>query len=157
MGVAPLGVPGPAQNDAWFRRNWKWVFPLGCLGVVVLLGAFVGGIFFLVENSFRHSEAYAQAMARAQANPQVLDRIGQPLKAAWLVSGSIQVHGSSGEANLSIPISGPKGKGTIFVAARRSAGAWQFDTLQVEIQGRTDRIDLLEQETPAPVVHQDTT
>jgi len=41
-----------------------------------------------------------------------------------------------------IPISGPKGKGTIYVEARKSAGHWSFLKLFVEVGVDGERIDL---------------
>jgi hypothetical protein len=145
-------TPGPPKG--WFDRNWKWILPVGCLGFVVLSSAFVGGVFLLVETSFRNSDVCAQALARAQADPQVVAGIGQPLKAGWLITGDINVYGSSGRADVSIPIIGPNGKGKIYAVARKTAGVWEFETLQVEVQGRPERIDLLRIEPPLPVLQE---
>ena len=120
--------------------------PLGCLGVIFLLAAFVGGILLLVEISFQKSDVYRTAMERAQANPEVMQKIGKPLKAGWLSSGKINISGSSGDADISIPISGPRGKGTLYAVAKKSAGEWHYQTLQVEVEGESQRIDLLQKE-----------
>jgi len=134
----------------WFARNWKWALALGLLGGILLLAAFVGSILLIVETSFQHSGFYSEALARARANPQVTEKIGLPLQAGWLASGSMNTSGPSGSADVSIPISGPKGKGTIYVVAKKSAGEWKFRTLQVEIEGETSRIDLLKPEEIIP-------
>lgn len=143
--MASFGAGMPVPQKPWFQRNWKWLVPVGCLGAVALFVAFVGGIFFVVETSFRSSDAYTQALTRVQANPRVTAEIGQPLRSGWLGSGSISVSGPSGHADLSIPVYGPKGKGTVYVVADKSAGVWRFETLQVEINGQPKRIDLLEE------------
>jgi len=52
-------------------------------------------------------------------------------------------------ASLSIPISGPKGKGMIYVAATKSLGHWNYSGLVVEIEKTHRRIDLLRGPTPA--------
>ena len=134
----------------WFARNWKWVVALGVLGGVLLLTAFVGGILFIVETSIQHSGFYTEALARTRANPQVIEKIGQPLQAGWFATGSLNSSGSSGSADVTIPISGPKGKGTIYVVAKKSAGEWKFETLQVEVAGEGQRIDLLKPDDIAP-------
>jgi hypothetical protein len=131
----------PCKN--WFERNWKWFVPTGCLTIIVLFLAFIAGVLSIVELSLKSSGAYIQALAAAQANPQVANKIGRPLKAAWFVSGDINTNGDSGDADISIPISGPKGRGTIYAVAKKIAGNWQFETLQVELDGQPDRIDLL--------------
>lgn len=146
----PMAVP-PQPQKGWFARHWISVLSIGCLGLIVLGVAFAGGILLLVESSIKSSDAYTQAMARAQESPLVLEKIGQPLRAGWFVSGSISVSGSSGNADFSIPISGSKGKGTIFVVAKKSAGSWQFESLQVEVEGEPQRIDLLQAQQDIPV------
>jgi len=52
-------------------------------------------------------------------------------------------------ADLAIPISGPKGKGTIYVKAAKSLGRWTYSDLIVEIQATRNRIDLLKGSAPA--------
>jgi hypothetical protein len=111
--------------------------------LVVLLAVFVATIFTVVEYSFQHSDVYIYAVSQAKTNPFVVGKIGQPLKIGWLTTGSINNSGPSGRADIAIPISGPQGKGTIYVVAKKSAGEWKFDTLQVEIVGESQRIELL--------------
>ena len=130
-------------SSTWLGRNWKWLLPAGILLLLLLLAIFVGGILFIVETSFRHSDCYVQALVRARADPQVVEKLGQPIEAGWTAAGSINISGSSGNADISIPISGPKGKGTLYVVAKKSAGRWEFQTLQVEINGEQERINLL--------------
>ena len=138
-----------SQKQNWLARNWKWLVPVAVVGLFVVLGSFVGTILLIVETSIQHSDFYPVALARARANPEVLEKLGQPLQAGWLASGSINVSstsssGSSGNAKVSIPIHGPKGKGTLYVVAQKTAGEWTFETLQVEIEGASQRIDLLQ-------------
>jgi hypothetical protein len=142
-------TPAKARPD-WFTRNWKWVVPVGLVSGLILVGAFVGSIFFIVESSFRQSGCYTQALSRAQANPEILEKIGQPLTPGWLASGNINISGPSGNADISIPISGPRGKGTLYVVAKKSAGEWSFQRLEAEVEGAEHRIDLLKSEEAAP-------
>ncbi|MGD0901362.1 MAG: cytochrome c oxidase assembly factor Coa1 family protein [Terracidiphilus sp.] len=135
----------PRRN--WFERNWKWFVPSGCLTIIVLLLAFVAGVLSIVEVSFKSSGAYTQALALAQANSQVSDKIGRPLKPGWFALGSISINGDSGDADISIPISGPNGKGRIYAVAKKIAGIWRYETLEIEVDGQPDRIDLLQAPT----------
>lgn len=110
---------------------------------MLLFALFAGAIFFVVETSFQHSDFYPAALARARANPQVIEKIGQPLTAGWMTTGSVNTSGPTGNADIAIPVSGPKGKGTLYVVAKKSAGIWKFETLQVAVVGEEERIDLL--------------
>jgi hypothetical protein len=120
----------------------------GGLVLLILLAGFIATVLTMVEVSFSKSTPYTQSLAQARANPQVIEKFGHPIEPGWFASGSIQTNGSSGTADLSIPISGPKAKGAIYVAAKKSAGKWSFETLEVEVQGGPNRINLLS--VPAP-------
>ncbi len=104
--------------------------------------AFGGLILMVVFGAIKSSDAYKTAVARASADPRVVNALGTPIKEGMLVSGSIKTSGPSGNADLSIPISGPKGKGTIYAVATKSAGQWRYSTLTVEVAGTGERIEL---------------
>jgi len=127
----------------WFGRNWKWFVPLACVWGLVVIAGFVALILYLVFGLMKSSDVYTEALARAKANPSVVMALGMPIKEGLVVAGSIRVSGPSGEADLEIPISGPKGKGTIYVEAHKSAGRWNYLKLFVEIGVDGERIDLL--------------
>jgi hypothetical protein len=140
----------PTLRNSWLARNWVWAAILGVILLLLVAALFVGGILLLVETSFQHSGFYGDALTRARANPQVIAAIGEPIEAGWLASGSVNTSGPSGNADISIPIKGPKGKGTVYVVAKKSAGKWGFQTLQVELAGQADRIDLLKPDEHVP-------
>jgi hypothetical protein len=125
-------------------RNWKWFVPAGCLSLLVLFVAFVASIALILFSAMKSTDVYKDALARAKANSVVIEALGSPIAEGFLVSGNTNVNGASGEANLSIPISGPKGKGTIYVAANKSLGRWNYAGLIVEIAKTHQRIDLLQ-------------
>lgn len=129
---------------SWLRTHWKLAVALW-LGVV-----FSGAIAGIVLTS--HSEVAKLAVRAARSNPKMADRLGQPLKRGWFVSGSVEVTPASGYAELAIPISGPKGSGTLYTEARKRAGLWRLDMLQFGTEGSTERLDLLQpaEMTPTP-------
>jgi hypothetical protein len=127
----------------WWKRNWQWFVPVGCFGMLTLLVALVVSIALIVFSAMKSTDVYKDALARAEAHPSVIEALGSPIKEGFLISGNTNVNGASGEANLSIPISGPKGKGTIYVAATKSLGEWNYSGLVVEIKETHQRIDLL--------------
>jgi hypothetical protein len=124
----------PASRKSWLDRHAGWKIPLGCLAVVALLAAFVGAIFTIVSYSFHKSDVFREAIARAERSREVTDRIGSPLQPGWLPQGQIQVSGSTGTAQMAIPVTGPRGKATINLDARKVAGSWQFLSLQVQFE-----------------------
>ena len=133
----------PKPQDNWWTRNWKWFVPTGCLTMAGLVAAFVCLIVVIVFSAMKSSDVYREALARAKAAPAVVEALGSPIKDGMFVSGSTNVNGASGEANLAIPISGPKGEGTLYVAATKSVGIWNFSSLVLEVKPTKKRIDLL--------------
>jgi len=83
------------------------------------------------------------ALDRAKNDQRVVAALGTPIRDGMVPSGNTKVSGSSGEADLAIPISGPKGKATINVIGTKSAGEWTFSKLSVQVDGG-EAIDLNE-------------
>jgi hypothetical protein len=130
----------PVQRKSWLGRNWKWLL-LATFLVMVCIGL---GIFALIMSWMRGSDVALEALARAQANPAVVQRLGARIEEGWLTSGSINVGtGGSGDANLAVPISGPKGKATVYVTAQKIAGVWNYSQMIAGIESTGEKIDLL--------------
>ena len=107
-----------------------------------MAAAFVAVIVIVVFGALKSSDAYKLAVARAKADPRVTAALGTPISEGMFLSGNTNVDGASGEANLAIPISGPKGKATLYVVATKSAGKWTYSKLIVQPAGG-DEIDLM--------------
>ena len=105
--------------------------------------------FLFATGIMKQSDAYKIALARAQANPAVIEAIGSPISQTGIVSGNSNVSGPTGEAKLSISLSGPKGKATLYVEAMKSADLWVFQTMVVKIEKTGERIDLNTLPVPA--------
>jgi len=141
--------PGPN----WWSRNWKWVVPVivvaGLVGVVLaalpLVAIYFFASFFL--HTMKTSGGYQEALAAVRANPAALRALGTPIKDGWLPTGNIEAGGSSGVADLAIPISGPDGGGTLYASATRSMGDWHLTMLVLQLK-TGERIDLLAGSSP---------
>ncbi|MGH8102718.1 MAG: cytochrome c oxidase assembly factor 1 family protein [Chthoniobacterales bacterium] len=133
---APLAKP-----RGWWSRNWMWFVPTGCFSLLVLFAIFVAGIVVIVFGALKSTDVYKTAVARAKANIEVRAALGDDVHPGILLSGNTNVSGGSGQADLSIPISGSKGKGTIYVVATKSAGEWNYSQLVVKTEGG-ETIDL---------------
>ncbi|MFN8526521.1 MAG: cytochrome c oxidase assembly factor Coa1 family protein [Chloroflexota bacterium] len=131
---------------SWWSRNWKWVVPVGCLGTLLSCGGVIALAFFAiygaVSSAVKSSDAYNDAMAVVRGSEEVRAALGEPIEAGFWVTGNIEVNGPSGKAEVSIPLSGPRGSGTLYITATKSANQWQYSRLEVEIPGRSARIDL---------------
>ena len=139
---------GPmAPQKSWWGRNWPWVVPMGCLGLLLscgCLGALIAGFAF---KGLSDTPAYTEAVARARQSPAVREALGEPLETSW--NGQqmdVKTSGDEGSARLTIPLKGPRGSGLLRVLALKKEGTWRFQTLRVDVADR-EPIDLLD--TPA--------
>jgi hypothetical protein len=101
-----------------------------------------GGLVYLVMSSTKESDVVRESFARAKANPVLVEKLGTPIEMGMLVSGSINVTPADGQADLVIPISGPKGKGRVNVLAVKAAGEWRYRVMRVTLEGG-ERVNLL--------------
>src|SRR5437870_57824 len=124
----------PPQRS-WWGRNWYWVVPVGCLVPLLVCGGGFVLIFTSALGIIKSSDVYKDALSRAKESPAVQAALGMPITDGFLINGGVNVAEGSGSADLSVPLSGPKGSGTLHVVAARSAGKWTFSTLTVEVQG----------------------
>jgi Cytochrome oxidase complex assembly protein 1 len=135
----------PADKPDWFGRNWKWLVPSVVLLPVLALGGCGGCLFFVFSFSFKSSGAYQSALARVQADPDVIAALGSPVEPGlFTYSGTISEAGPIGHAEAVFPISGPKGSGKVHLEADKSDGKWDFKVLEVTVDGTDTPINLLD-------------
>lgn len=143
--TSTVSPPPALPQPSWFTRHWRWFVPV----LAMAAGLFFYGFFSLVSSVMKNSEVHQLALARVQASPAVAAALGTPITEGFLVKGNIHVSGPSGQAQLEIPIQGPKDSATIYVAAEKSKGEWHFEYLVVQPAHSKTRLDLLETK-PAP-------
>jgi hypothetical protein len=131
----------PARRN-WWQRNWKWFVPTGCLTIIAAFVVFIAAIMLLVFGAMKSSDVYKMAVSRAKSDPRVTEAIGTPIREGYLVGGHTEVSGGSGQADLTIPIHGPKGEAKIYATATKSAGEWHYTQLIVKIENTGESIDL---------------
>ncbi|MEW6431831.1 MAG: cytochrome c oxidase assembly factor Coa1 family protein [Myxococcota bacterium] len=147
--MTPQGQAGvPAQQPGWFSRNWKWVVGLGCALPLLCCGVFSIGTYFTVTRVIQGTPVFAEAVAKANQNPEVTAALGSPVTPGFMLQGSVNESGGGGSAEFTIPLEGPKGKGSMQVRASKKGGQWTFDSLTADVGGKT--VDLLAGDAPMP-------
>lgn len=122
------------------RRGGCIAGGIGC-GLALLILVCVGGILLTVFSVIRSTDVYQDAVAQVRQNEEAVRLLGEPIEIGWLFTGSINTTGSSGDADFSIPVSGPKASGRLYVVAVKSAGVWEYQQLVLEVDG--ERVPLL--------------
>lgn len=144
----PQPTPYPIEPEKnWFARHLVvTIVTLIAVAAVGLVAALLIGIMSLLKSS----DVYQQAVTKAQEAPAVVEALGKPVRSGWWLSGNISVSGASGSADLAIPISGPKGRGTVYAVATKQAGEWRFKVLEVAVEGQPQRIPLIRAQEATP-------
>jgi hypothetical protein len=133
-------VPQPS----WWKRNWKWVLPVGgCFTIIVITVIAIGSIFYGVANAIEGSQAYTYALEKINKDEDLINALGSPIIKDGMVSGSWNNTNGQKSANMTIPISGPKGKGTLFVEATGEDDDWTYQVIRVEIDD-SETFDIIE-------------
>ncbi|MEM7185684.1 MAG: cytochrome c oxidase assembly factor Coa1 family protein [Bacteroidota bacterium] len=137
------------QRKGWFARNWKWVVPSGgCLLIIILFIAFAGSLFVGISSMMTDSQAYKDSMEVVAANPQVIDALGEPIETNGMQGGNLSYKNGLNSAELTIPIKGPNGEATIYVAGSGTDDNWSYTLMEVHIDGTNEVINLLENTLP---------
>jgi len=138
-----MDVQSPRPN--WWSRNWKWVVPVACLAGIAMIAVPLVAIYLFASlflHTMRTSVGYQEALAAVRANPSAVQALGTPIKDRWFPTGSVESGGTSGSSDLAIPVSGPNGRGTLYVKATSSMGVWRLTMLVLQLKSG-ERIDLL--------------
>ncbi len=130
------------QSRSLLAQHWK-----RNLGIVAGFAVVLMVVLFAV---FGDSDVSRLALEAAKNNPVVQQRLGEPIKRGFFTSGSIEISDSSGHADLSIPVSGPKGSAKIYAVAQKKAGIWQFEILEVAFDETSPRTSLVKEGTGLP-------
>src|ERR687894_2188048 len=94
----------PQQQKGCLGRNWKWMLPVGCLGLILAGVALVAGIVFVAMSAIKSSEVYKGALGVVQSHPEAVERLGQPIQDGWFVKGNVRFDSSGGNANFEVPV-----------------------------------------------------
>lgn len=140
------------EKKSWFQRNWMWAVPVGgcgcgCIVLILIFASGIGAAFFGISKIFDESTPIKYATEQAFNHPKVIENLGENLEKTGIPSGNISLQNNDGEIDMSIPIKGSKGKGTIIVKGIKTNEKWAYEDLYVTIKETQEQINLLEKVT----------
>lgn len=133
----------PRKN--WWQRNWKWFVPTGCLSLIAVFIIFIVAMFFTVTSMLKESTPYVDAFENATTNSYVIEQLGEPIEQSALIQGQISVSNNDGDADIRIPLKGPKGEALLHVVGQKHDGKWTYSKMSVTIEPSNEVINLLEE------------
>jgi TonB family protein len=125
--------PQQPRPKGCLGRNWKWMLPVGCLGLIIGAALLAGGVVYVAMSAIKSSDVYQGALKVAQTHPLVTSDLGEPVKDGWQVKGNVKFEGGRGRADFEIPLYGPKGSGSLHVVAVNEGGAWMYEKLDFDM------------------------
>ncbi|MCV3240880.1 cytochrome c oxidase assembly factor 1 family protein [Mesorhizobium sp. ZC-5] len=138
-----LGARG--SRWAWRNRAWrdaehfrsvqrKWAIA----GIIVWAGALLlaVGLTFGVMSALKNSLTYALTMQEVRSSATAKAALGDNIEAGFWVNGNISIDiDGSGDAQLSIPLSGSKGSGRVVSRGVRTNGIWDLRLVLLQVDG----------------------
>jgi len=135
------------QQKNWFGRNWKWAVPsLGCLVIIVIAIFLAGAMVVKVTDLFKESTPYSDGMAALKSNELVIEEIGEPIEPNGMFQGNVHYSNDGGNADIKVPVKGPKGEATLLVIGEEVDGEWTYLKMEVTISDSDKKIDLLKKD-----------
>lgn len=115
-------------------KKWVLLGCGGCLGLVIVGGIAMAAIFYFAMGALKKSDVFGDALKRAQSSAEVQQALGTPVDTGWLLQGSLNYHNDDGNADLTIPLKGPKGEGTLKVKADKKDGTpWDYSVMEAQL------------------------
>lgn len=133
------------REDSILKSPWFWGVGgccLGCVGIPLALVAIFGVGIFGALGAMSHSDVIDLAIERAEADPRVVEALGTPLERGFLIQGSIQIQNDGGSADVTVPVTGPRGEGELSVVGTRERGEWRLDRLEAGIGATGERFPI---------------
>jgi hypothetical protein len=125
------------------KRSVAMVVGLGCLGLMLVCTGGFATCGLVAYKGLKSSGPYSDAVSRVRASPEAIAALGKPIDTGWLVSGSIHEGlGKGATGQLSIPVHGPKGSGTLYADGDRTGETWHYRQMELVLKASGKRVDL---------------
>ncbi len=98
-----------------------------------------------VMSALKSSDPYRIGLERVKANEEVKEALGEPVNPSFVVQGNINLKNNDGEADISFPVSGPKGAGQVHVQGTKTNGVWRYDEISITLENEGKTIDLTDE------------
>ncbi len=102
------------EEKSWWRRNWGYVVGCGCLTALLLPVGCTALLWFGSMGFIKSNDAYGDAIALAEAHPEVVAELGRPItRSMRLTDSGFQVNFQNDRVDMDLPVKGPDGDGRL--------------------------------------------
>ncbi len=133
-------IPQPS----WWKRNWKWVLPVGgCLTLIIGAIILFSSIYFGVTSMMEGSQPYEYAFELINNDEELTNILGTPIEKDGMIQGNINWTNGDKSAKMIVPIAGPKASAKLFIDATGEGDEWNYNEIRVEVDEQ--EFDFLEE------------
>jgi hypothetical protein len=136
------------ERKSWLQRNLKWFIPL--VVVALLLGsalfstasdAQMGGYITALNDD----ALYQNALQQAQQSKDVSKALGtlKPIDQLAIIESNVEYSNNNTSVNLSVRVTGSKGKGRMDVVANKVNDSWNYQAIKIRIKNPKQEIIIL--------------
>ncbi|WP_025743128.1 cytochrome c oxidase assembly factor Coa1 family protein [Aquimarina pacifica] len=127
------------EEKSWWKRNWKWFFPLLSfilISIVLFFSSGMGGHMTHFAQAYVDTELYENAIKKAQLNKKVTNVLGElePIDNLAILEGEVHYFNDNKSVDLSIRVKGSKRKASMDIAADRINGEWNYRKINIRIK-----------------------
>lgn len=114
--------------------------------MIIVFILVIASFFYGVTAALEESQPYEYALETINQDKEITNALGTPIVKDGMILGSYKNTNGNKTADIKIPVSGPKGSGTLFVKATGKDDYWTYNEIRVEIKD-DEFIDLLREES----------
>ena len=130
-------------KEKWFKRNWKWAVPIGCLSFIGLfIVLLIGGAFWGISKVVNDNDVTSHAISIINHNPEVEQQLGTNIETDGIFSGNIAVSNDKGVVDISVPIKGSKGTGKALIKGKKEFDKWNYENISVYVDETKELIEI---------------
>ena len=127
------------SEKSWFKRNWKWLTPLSVFVVVVVImfsSLMSAGNVSDFATAFSEDKLYQDAIDKANENTDVQNVLGklEAVDKMAILESTVEYTNHKQSVNLSVRVSGDKGKAKMDIKADKKNAKWQYNFIKLRIK-----------------------
>ena len=126
------------------KSNIGKVIGCGCAAIVIIGICGAAAAFIGFSKLMKSNAPYTDSITAVQNSPAAVAALGEPIEPGFFPTGNINLNNGEGTVDFQIGVSGPKGKGKIFVKGNKASGSssWNYETWELKVDGQEQAIPL---------------
>ena len=127
------------EQKNWWKRNWKWLVPVGGISlflILILLSSGIGGMGIDLVQAYSDTKLYENALEKVKSDKRVTELLGEiePIDELAILEGEVKYSNENKTVNSSIRVTGTKGKARMDISADLINNSWDYEKINIRIK-----------------------